>query len=94
MQIARNLTDTEDGFLRSIRYLILDRDPLYTRAFRAMLKDSDVEALRLPARSPNLNGYASYCTSSVRSGVNSGWTRLSESLFPCFLQGGFGPGWG
>jgi hypothetical protein len=27
-QIARNLTDPEDGFLRGVRYLILDRDPL------------------------------------------------------------------
>jgi hypothetical protein len=33
-QIARNLTVCVDGFLRPIRYLILDRDPLYTRAFR------------------------------------------------------------
>jgi putative transposase len=27
-RIARNLTDEEDGFLRDIRYLIIDRDPL------------------------------------------------------------------
>jgi Homeodomain-like domain len=27
MQIARNLTDAEDGFLLKMRYLILDRDP-------------------------------------------------------------------
>ena len=57
-QIARNLTDPEDGFLRDVRYLILDRDPLYTEAFRKMLKDSGTEALKLPARSPNLNSYA------------------------------------
>ena len=67
MQIARNLTDTEDGFLRGIRYLILDRDPLYTRAFRAMLKDSGVEALRLPARSPNLNAFAERFVLSAKS---------------------------
>ena len=67
MQIARNLTDTEDGFLRGIRYLILDRDPLYTRAFRATLKDSGVEALRLPARSPNLNAFAERFVLSAKS---------------------------
>jgi putative transposase len=33
-QVARNLTDTRDGFLRGVQYLILDRDPLYTAAFR------------------------------------------------------------
>ena len=27
-QVARNLTDARDGFLRSVRYVILDRDPL------------------------------------------------------------------
>ena len=57
-QIARNLTDTEDGFLQGIRYLIIDRDPLYTGAFREMLNGSGVEPLRLPARSPNLNAHA------------------------------------
>ena len=57
-QIARNLTDPEDGFVRGVRYLILDREPLYTEAFRKMLKDSGTEALKLPARSPNLNSYA------------------------------------
>jgi len=31
-QIARNLTDSVDGFLRSKRYLIHDRDPLFTAA--------------------------------------------------------------
>ena len=33
-QVARNLTDAGDGFLRGVQYLILDRDPLYTAAFR------------------------------------------------------------
>jgi hypothetical protein len=36
-QIARNLTDLEDGFLRSKRYLILDRDTKYSDAFRSVL---------------------------------------------------------
>jgi hypothetical protein len=49
-QTARTLTDAHDGFLRSVRYLILDRDPLYTAAFRRMLRDSDVRPLLLPAR--------------------------------------------
>jgi hypothetical protein len=28
------LTDSSDGFLRGVQYIILDRDPLYTAAFR------------------------------------------------------------
>jgi transposase InsO family protein len=57
-QVARNLTNAEDGFLRGINHLILDRDPLYTTAFRNLLRDSGVKPLRLPARSPNLNAFA------------------------------------
>ena len=66
-QIAKNLTDAVDGFLRDARYIILDRDPLYTVAFRRMLKDSGVNVLRLPARSPNLNAHAERFVSSIKS---------------------------
>ena len=66
-QVARNLTDVEDGFLRGVRYLILDRDPLYTSGFRGLLKSSGTEVLRLPARSPNLNAYAERFVLSIKS---------------------------
>jgi putative transposase len=46
-QVARNLTDAEDRFLRGVHYLILDRDPLYTVAFRDRLRDSGVTPVRL-----------------------------------------------
>ena len=35
LQVARNLTDAIDGVLRGTRYLIHDRDPLFTREFVA-----------------------------------------------------------
>jgi len=66
-QVARNLTDAVDGFLLGARYLILDRDPLYTDAFRRMLTDSGAKVLRLPARSPNLNAHAERFVLSVKS---------------------------
>ena len=66
-QLARNLTDVHDGFLHHTRYIILDRDPLYTAAFRRMLQDSGVKSLRLPARSPNLNAYAERFVLSAQS---------------------------
>lgn len=56
-QIAKNLTDCEDGFLNDKRYLIMDRDPRFSKAFRSILEQSDVEPVRLPPRSPNLNAY-------------------------------------
>ncbi len=78
LQIVRNLTDAEDGFLRGIRYLILDRDPLYTSAFRKMLKDAGVEPVRLPARSPNLNAYAERFVLSIKSECLSRIVPLGE----------------
>jgi hypothetical protein len=36
-QIARNLTYAVDGFFAGKRYLIHDRDPLYTKDFLAIL---------------------------------------------------------
>ncbi len=45
-QIARNLTDAEDGFLNGSRYLIHDRDPLFTKSFREVLRSSVVSSVR------------------------------------------------
>jgi len=65
--IARHLTDGFDGFLLGKRFLILDRDPLFTRSFRQILRGGGVEPLRLPARSPNLNAYAERFVLSIKS---------------------------
>ena len=66
-QIARNLTDADDGFLNGARYLIHDRDPLFTGAFRELLGSSGVETVKLPARSPDLNAYAERFVRSIKS---------------------------
>ena len=57
-QMARNLTDPVDGCLRRARYLIHDRDPLYTRGFGEILEGGGVQPIRLPPKSPNLTAYA------------------------------------
>ncbi len=56
-QIARNLTDAEQGILTGKRYLIHDRDPPFTAEFLKMIADVGVESVRLPPRSPNLNAH-------------------------------------
>ena len=66
MQIARNLTAAGDGFLRGVQQIILDRDPLYTAAFRRLLRDSGIAPLVLPARSPNLNAFAERFVESAK----------------------------
>jgi putative transposase len=67
-QVAKILTDSEDGFLQGKRYLIHDRDPLYrTDGFNGILKSIGVKPLRLPARSPNLNSYSERFVKTVKS---------------------------
>lgn len=66
-QIARNLTDNVDGFLLGTRYLIHDRDPLFTDEFRELLRAAGVKCLKLPAHSPNLNAFAERFVLSIKS---------------------------
>jgi transposase InsO family protein len=57
-QIGRNLTDASEGILRGKRYLIHNRDPLFTTEFLEMLAGVGVKSVKLPPRSPNLNAHA------------------------------------
>ncbi len=66
-QVTRNLTDAVDGFLLGKRVMIMDRDPLFTVAFRAMLGGAGVKPVRLPARSPNLNAIVERFVLSIKS---------------------------
>jgi transposase InsO family protein len=77
-QMARNLTDGFDGFLRKARHLIHDRDPLFTKAFGEILRGSGVESIKLPARSPNLNAYAERFVRSIKEECLSRVVLLSE----------------
>jgi len=67
-QIARVLTDYENGFLNSKKYLIHDRGPLYkTKEFHQILISSGIKPVKLPPRSPDLNPYAESFVKSVKS---------------------------
>ncbi len=66
MQIARNVTMTDWGFLCGKKYLIHDRDSKFSEAFRAIVKAGGVQPLRLPARSPDLNAYCERWVKSVK----------------------------
>ena len=48
------------------RYLIHDRDDKYPRSADSLLEDGGMEVIRLPVRSPNLNGYAERWIRSLR----------------------------
>jgi len=66
MQVAKNLTDPIDGFLRDKRFLIIDRDSKFSAAFRHLLSAAGVRPVRLPPRSPNLNAYAERFVRSIK----------------------------
>src|SRR5215471_17490632 len=65
-QIARNLTAADEGILSGKRYLIHDRDPLFTDEFLNMLADTGVKSVRLPPNSPNVNAYAERFVRSIK----------------------------
>jgi putative transposase len=58
IQVARNVTMADVGFLSSSRYLIHDRDSKFCESFRDTIEGVSVTPIRLPARSPDLNTFA------------------------------------
>ena len=65
-QVGRNLTDCVDGFFRSSTHVILDRDTKHL-PLRQILKSSDIEAVVLPPKSPNLNAHLERFMRSLKS---------------------------
>ena len=66
-QVARNLTDTVDGFLLGHRFLICDRDTKFTEQYKRILKESGIEVLLTPKRAPNCNAFAGRFVLSIKS---------------------------
>ena len=52
--------------LKSKRYLIHDRDPLFTAEFLSTLTEAGAQSVKLPPRSPNLNSYAERFIRSIK----------------------------
>src|SRR3989339_1980818 len=48
------------------KYLIHDRDPLYTATFCTILKSEGIETIKLPPHSPNLNSVAERFVRTVK----------------------------
>jgi hypothetical protein len=70
-QVGRNLTDAVDGLLKDKRYLIHDRDPLFTAEFLTMLAEGGCclrEASTTQSQSERLRG--TVCTDD--QGIVSG----------------------
>jgi putative transposase len=66
VQIARNVTMEEWGFLSPGQYLIHDRDTKYCSAFQQLIDTAGITRVLLPPRAPNLNAYAERWVRSVK----------------------------
>ena len=73
------MLDEVDGFLRQARYLIHDRDPLFSKAVREVLASGGVTTVKLLARSPNLNAYAERFVRSIKEECLNRMVLLGET---------------
>jgi transposase InsO family protein len=66
VQVARNVTMEEWGFLSPGQYLIHDRDTKFCPTFQQIIDDAGVTRVPLPPQSPNLHAYAERWVRSVK----------------------------
>jgi putative transposase len=78
VQMARNVTTADQGFLQPGQYLIHDRDGKFCPTFQRIIDAVGVQRVVLPPRSPNLNAYAERWVRSVKDEVLSRLILLSE----------------
>jgi transposase InsO family protein len=79
-QIARNLTDMDDGFLNGKRYVLVDRDGKFCPAFRDILQQQAVDCVRLPPRSPNLTPHIERFIRSIKDECLSRMIFFGENM--------------
>jgi hypothetical protein len=65
-QVARNLTDPVDGFLRKHCFLILDLDSKFTARFRSILGDAGIEVITTAYQAPDMNAFAERFVQSIK----------------------------
>ncbi len=66
-QIARNLTDPQDGFLRNSTHVLVDRDTKFSPLCEFLETSTEIETIRLPPKSPNGNAHLERFLLSLKS---------------------------
>ena len=66
-QMARNLTNSHDGFLKEASHLLVDRDTKFEPLRTYMNEMTDTKVVLLPPRSPNLNAHLERFMRSLKS---------------------------
>ena len=85
-QIAKNLTMDEWGFLNHQKYLILDRDTKFCKSFQSIIEKQGINLIRIPPRSPNLNGYAERFVRTIKEECLSKLIVLNEKFLRQVLR--------
>jgi putative transposase len=85
-QCAWQLTDPFDGFLLGKRYLLHDRETKFTQAFDGLLKDSRIEPVVMPPRSPNLNAHCERFVRSIKEEALKQMVMLGERSLSYAIQ--------
>jgi hypothetical protein len=75
-----------DGILNGKRYLIHDRDPLFTQEFIQMLATIGVESVKLPPHSPNLNCHAERFVRSIKESCLERMILFGEDSLPTAVR--------
>jgi putative transposase len=65
-QIARNLTDPIDGFLKDKKFLVMDRDPVFTEAYKEILRAGGIKPVKTTVASPYLNPFVERFVRSIK----------------------------
>jgi len=65
-QIARNLTDPIDGFLKDQKFLGMDRDPVFTEAYKESIRAGGVKPVKTTVASPYLNPFVERFVRSIK----------------------------
>ena len=79
-QMTRNLTNSEDGFLRGTSHLILDRDTKFLPLRTYLAEHTHTKPLLLPPRSPDLNCYVERFCRTLAQRVSRSDDLLRRSL--------------
>lgn len=66
-QMARNPTDGMVGFPIGRRYLLVDRDALFSERIKASLKSGGTKIVRTSLQAPKMNAYAECLVRSIKS---------------------------
>jgi len=66
-QVARDLTESDSGFLLGKRFLIIDRDAVFSHRFKSIIASSGIEILPTAYQAPNMNAYAERFVRSIKA---------------------------